>query len=348
MTDNKCMDGMGSRINVVLVVRDTNGTYARHAAVVMASVFANTSRRIRIHIIHDDTLSGENIEKLRLTADNFGQEIQFINAENILAGKNLAAGKLALGGHRGKLLKLLIPELIDVSKVIYLDCDIVVSLDLGELWDIDIGEKAVGAVNDVWYLDRCKEKHRSWRRGIMLKAMGIAEKTYFNSGVLVLDLDKIRMRYDLISEASIFYKKYRKITTLTDQDCFNYIFVRDTRIVDEKFNRIDFSDIDEQERSTFPCIWHMTGGKPWECYSRPGVDELYWHYMAMTPWGTDIADLIKAMVCGLQSNKYCHQHSSDCARRLKQQIADNIFRAHIWLMPHTFLALLLHRPKNKN
>lgn len=343
MTDNIATDGTDSKISVVLVVRDTNGTYAPHAAVVMASIFANTRSEICVYIIHDDTLTQENMSKLRQTADSFGQEVQFINAENILAERNFGAGKLAQGGHRGKLLKLLIPELIDAPKVIYLDCDIVVNLDLSELWAAPMGGKSIGAVNDVWSLERCAGKHRSWRRSMVWKAMSIDESSYFNSGVLVMDLDKIRARYDLTGEAAAFYKRYGKITTLTDQDFFNHIFARDTRILDEKFNRIDFSDIDEQNRGTLPCVWHMASDKPWESYTRPGIDELYWLYLTRTPWGAGKKDLIGMMLEGLASSQYAHPHSKDCVKRLKRQIADNIFRAHIWIIPRLYFILLANK-----
>lgn len=335
--------GIDSRISVALVLRDQSGTYTQHAAVVMVSIFANTQRDICVYIIHDNTLTHEKMSKLRQIADSFGQTLQFINAEKTLLEKNLNTGKLALGGNRGKLLKLLIPELIDAPKVIYLDCDIVVKLDLSELWAVDIGGMAIGATNEVWSLERRWDQKYPWRWGMMLKAMGIARSTYFNSGVLVMNLDKIRNSYDFIKEASDFYRKYRKIATFADQDCLNYIFARDTLIIDEKFNRIDFSDIDELERGTFPCVWHMTGEKPWETYTRPGVDELYWHYLAQTPWGADMVSTLCAGLKGLQSSEFYHRHSSDCVKKLKKQIRSNLLKTFKWREPYLLFAILMRR-----
>ena len=47
-------------IHIALAFCDPKGTYARHAAVTMASIFANTKRNVCVYIIHDDTLSKEN------------------------------------------------------------------------------------------------------------------------------------------------------------------------------------------------------------------------------------------------------------------------------------------------
>lgn len=341
-------ENQDSRINVVLVVRDADGTYARHAAVVMASIFANTESRVRVYIVHDDTLSAANAEKLQGTADGFGQELRLINAEEAISGKSLDTGNLALGGQRGKLFKLLIPELLDVSKVIYLDCDIVVNLDLLELWTADIGDKSIGAANDVWLLGGGREECRSWRRDFMLKVMGIVEKNYFNSGVLVMDLDKIRSRCDLMEKAAEFYKKFKKCTTFTDQDCLNYVFTRDVSIIDEKFNRLAFARVDKNDQSTLRCIMHMAGEKPWDAYTRPGIDEFYWHYLALTPWCAEGDGLISAILMGWQSSGLQHRHSSDCVRRLKKQLADNIFQAHVWKAAHLLIAFLRYGTRDKH
>ncbi|MBQ8692167.1 MAG: hypothetical protein IJ520_03390, partial [Synergistaceae bacterium] len=40
----------------------------------------------------------------------------------------------------GALYRLFMPEVLSgLDKVIYLDCDIVVNMDIAELWDIDLG-----------------------------------------------------------------------------------------------------------------------------------------------------------------------------------------------------------------
>lgn len=68
-------------IHIVLCIYDPKGTYARHAAVVMASIFMNTHSLINIHIIHDCTLTDENRMRLQKTANNFRQYIDFVNIQ---------------------------------------------------------------------------------------------------------------------------------------------------------------------------------------------------------------------------------------------------------------------------
>lgn len=340
VAENIKMERAESRINVALAFSDPPGTYARHAAAVMASIFANTQSDVRVYIIHDDTLIKDNISKLQQTAEFFGQAIEFINVEKMFEEEVLDLSRLTNVGARGTLFRLLIPQLIDCPKIIYLDCDVIVNMDLREMWETDIGDNAAGVVRDVWSIDYLKGKDVSWRYALAWKAMGVEKDKYFNAGVLLMNLDKIRACYDFINDVAAFNSRYKKAVTLADQDCLNHIFAGDVYFMDVKFNRIREEDIED---GGLVSIWHMAGAKPWECYTRPGVDELYWHYLAMTPYVTDKEDLVSVMLKSLLSSAYIHRHSADCIKKLKKQLADNIFRAHIWTVPYLYLILLTNR-----
>lgn len=341
--DSREPERAGVSIDVALAFCDPRGTYSRHVAVVMASIFANTRSSVCVHILHDDTLTQENLSKLRQTADFFGQAVKFINVGEIFDTGTMDVSKLSADGARGTLFRLLIPQVLDCSKIIYLDCDVVVNIDLLDMWEADMGGCSVGAVRDIWSIDYLKGKKIHWRQALAQKVMGVKKGEYFNAGVLLMDLDKIRKSHDFIAEVAAFYKKYKKAISWADQDCLNHIFAGDTRLMSERFNCIRPKDLDDSHNLS--AIWHMAGLKPWEAYTRPGVDELYWHYLAMTPWCASTDDLIKVMLKGLQSHKYWHRHSSDCVKRLKKQLSENIFRMRLWVLPYLLVALALHRPK---
>lgn len=329
-----------SMVHAVLAFCDPKGAYARHAAVVMASIFANTQTPVCVHIIHDETLTGGNMAKLSSVADSFKQSVHFLNVSNMLDENVIDVSKLTIDGARGTLFRLLIPELLDIPKVIYLDCDIIVNLDLSELWKIDIGDHALGAALDVWPLDHLRGEKIPWRLTLAWKALGVNKREYFNAGVLLMNLDKIRAQYDFLGEVGAFYKKYKKMITLADQDCLNHIFAGDVFFVDEKFNRINKPDVSHEE--TAASIWHMAGGaKPWNLYTRPEIDELYWFYLTMTPYAAETKELISMILKDFSSAAYSHHHSSDCVKRLKKQLFDNIYNAHIRTVPHILMAMLL-------
>lgn len=327
-------------IHIALAFCDPKGGYSRHAAVTMASIFANTKESVCVHIIHDETLTEENRNKLATTAGDFGQSADFINAGSMIEGKNIDVSRLTADGARGTLYRLLLPEIVGADKIIYLDCDIAVNMDIAELWDVPLENFAVAAARDVWSLDYIKGAPVPWRLGLVWDVLGVSRDGYFNAGVLLMNLKKLREEYDFLKAVEDFYAKYKKCITLADQDCLNYIFAKDKLLIDEKFNRIDAGGVGEEDLRG--SIWHMAGGaaKPWVACTRPYVDDLYWRYLRLTPYCRSEDELIRLMLSGLSSPAFTHIHSADCVKRLKKQLADNLFRAHIWTLPYIIAAKL--------
>lgn len=327
-------------IHVALAFCDPKGTYCRHAAVTVVSIFANTNSRVCVHIVHDCTLTAGNMEKLKRIADAYGQEIDFINVENVFDEKRLDVSRLTIDGARGTLFRLLLPDITSQDKIIYLDCDIVVNMDIAELWNIPLDGRAVAAVRDVWSLDYLKGKPLPWRLDKAWQLLGVKRGEYFNAGVLLLNLKKLRENYHFLEAVSDFYAQYKKCITLADQDCLNYIFADDKILIDERFNHINAEGAaDDNLKGS---IWHMAGGaaKPWVLCTRPYVDDLYWRYLRMTPYCRDENELIRIMLHDMSTSSYAHLHSSDCVKRVKKQIADNIFRGHIWTLPYIWFKQL--------
>ena len=71
----------------------------------------------------------------------------------------------------------------DVSKVIYLDADLLIQRDIFELWEQDMQGKIVLAVQDS-YIQKLPAR--------CLPAQAEVERPYFNSGVMVIDLEAWR------------------------------------------------------------------------------------------------------------------------------------------------------------
>jgi len=323
-------------VHIVLTLCDPNGTYSRHVAVTMASIITNTKDSIVFYILHDDSLTEYNRNMLKKMSVPARVQISFIDVEGMYKAAALKISKRNINISRAMYYRLFIQDVINCPKIIYLDCDIVVELDIAELWKIDIGNAAVAAVRDVETYNFIKTGKMSWRSKMIYKIMGIDVSKYFNGGVLIMNLDKIRTNYSFANEVIRFYSKYGNITTYGNQDCLNYVFANDCELLDEKYNNMRDTGASINHNN----IWHMAGDvKPWNVYTRLGVDDLYWRYLLETPYISDVNSLIHAMLIDLSSLKYTHLHSEDCMRRLKKQLADNIFRGHIFTVPRILFLL---------
>lgn len=84
--------------------------------------------------------------------------------------------------------RLLLGELLQVDKCLYLDSDIIVNEDLQELYEVELGSEYIAGVRDLW-IDLMDESAKEQRR---IKVNLPSMEQYINAGVLLFNLRKIR------------------------------------------------------------------------------------------------------------------------------------------------------------
>ncbi|MBJ7534580.1 hypothetical protein JDN40_10735 [Rhodomicrobium vannielii ATCC 17100] len=187
----------------------------------------------------------------------------------------------------------------DFKRVIYIDADTVTNRDLCNLLDLPLDGCCLAAVRD---FGMAAAYYQNSNVHIDGRVVGINEyitshlglshiDNYFNSGVLVLDIERIRilgLMDQLISEIG------KKPYWLVDQDILNIVFEGKVRFIDSRWNfLIDNNGIyhllppelyaSYLESSLAPNVVHFVGSaKPW---LNPKVDQAYhyWRYAAKTP-----------------------------------------------------------------
>ena len=266
-------------IHVVLAVYDPSGTYSQHAGVVMTSIFENTKSKVTVHILHDDTLTEENKQKFIRTAEKYSQGLNLVNVSEYAESLSKQVKKAAEHWTIGTLYRLFIPEILpELEKVIYLDCDVIVNLDISELWNVDIEHKSLGAV-----LDEVPEILKAYSaRNLQLRLIRADKKTYVNAGVLVMNLHKIRSCSNFSETILEYMTRYAHLLMCPDQDAFNLIFSGDIKILDTKFN------VYKLNQNLSGCIIHMWAEKPWRIFSGAEHERLYWKYYLLSAWGDNI------------------------------------------------------------
>lgn len=277
-------------IHIALSLYDKSGDYSRHVGVTLVSIFENTSSKIQVHLLHDDTLSKENKEKFEELVRNYKQHIKFYYVD-IPTSINQYEAIEHLS--KGTLFRCYICEILsDLNKVIYLDSDVIVALDIKNLWLEQLNKSCLCAVID----------GESYRMGMRLnnfyKKLPIKSNQYFNAGVLVMNLEKIR-NVCCLSQACLEFLDKNFDAPALDQDALNYLFQNDCVFIDAKYNLIANQyykgRFQEDCSRNKKCIWHFAGFiKPWEICEYP-VSSLYWEYLHKTPWGEKTEDIIRYM-----------------------------------------------------
>jgi lipopolysaccharide biosynthesis glycosyltransferase len=188
--------------------------------------------------------------------------------------------------------RVCIPEILhDREKVIYLDSDIIVEGDLGELWDQPLENHWLGAV----YLDNNFIKDTQLKK---FKAkLGLEyNKRYFYSGLMLMNLVAMRNERVLYKVLDFLHKNPNKKLTCPEQDILNLIVDRSNIFeLAPKYNFTPFSPL-AKKTAKFgkPVCVHFSVYKPWDLpqfvvkllkktYTFKLL-YLYYIYAQFTPW----------------------------------------------------------------
>lgn len=153
--------------------------------------------------------------------------------------------------------KLVIPNLVNVDKVLYLDLDLVIDVDVSKLWDLDMRDFIIAA-NPERRLNEALE----WG---FFKNFGFeGNDRYFNAGVMLMNLGKWR-EFNYTKKTIEFAKRHSDLLLTADQTVLNYFFYNNYLKLEDCFNRrIGNSKYNGDIGS---CIYHFYGRpKMWDLF----------------------------------------------------------------------------------
>jgi lipopolysaccharide biosynthesis glycosyltransferase len=213
-----------------------NASYALALATMLASLTSNLgqSRIAHVYILQRDI----NDDLKKKIGDS-------INSERIkLCWINIDDGRLASLKNTIRRFdtvslesyyRLLLPEMLppNLDKVIYLDCDLVVTRDLGELWDLDVEGTYLLASPELLPTSRFVSSSNGIRlyRGLRLPD----DLKFFNSGVMVINLRHWRDNY-LFLRALIYILEAGQDLRWHDQEALNAVLAGEWRELDPTWN----------------------------------------------------------------------------------------------------------------
>ena len=269
-------------IHVCFGLHDADGKYSKFVGASMASIFENTSAPVTVHILHDATLTNDNRDKFSYLAGRYGQRVNFHNVEELCPDeinflRNTLADKINLRFSIGAFYRLLIKEILQrrgVNRAIYLDADIIVNLDIAELWRQNLRKFPLAAVSeiDATFDEMMKEKY-------LLDSGLVKTENYFCSGVILFNLNALdeKFFYD-----GVQFLVDNPACESPDQDILNAFFSENYLKLEQKFDSFVLAEL----RKNFPAankIYHYAGRGIGLDYKNP-YDNLWLENFALTPW----------------------------------------------------------------
>ena len=283
-------------IEVLYALTDKKGTYSKFAGTSICSLLENTKEKVHIHLFHDGSIQGRNKENFEQMVASYGQNIFFYNVRELLPEVWQEAERImakAVNDSRyteAALYRLLAPQILPrrVERLIYLDADTLVHMDIKELWQEPIGSNGMSAVFEsdllITYGMRGKElREGSKKLQDHWKALGVNVEDGFNSGVLLMDLQLIRPMGNLLLGGLKTALNCDAESNFYDQNILLYYFAEHAHHLPWQYNILQHWERKFQKARDVRGIYHYMGRSL-------GMDEedirdtLYYDYFLKTPW----------------------------------------------------------------
>lgn len=197
------------RTNVLNIVMITDENYVCPTCVALRSIdlARNKKDAYKIYILTNN-VSSKSIERLR-SCSSAGFYVYPMPFDELLHDlKNVTQDRHVT---YAALLKFFLPDIFkSLDKILYLDSDVLILRDITDLWNTDISGVYAAVVKDVFSIT-----NRDY-----MNNLGIRHEFYFNSGVMLLNLAK--MRDDKIPEKLLKFRMTHD-QVFMDQDAFNAV-----------------------------------------------------------------------------------------------------------------------------
>lgn len=260
----------------------SDDNYAPYLKVAIYSLLCNRNRErsYDIIILHKRISREHQGEILGLADGKSGVSIRFVNV--VEADRELQSDVGCYYAVETNYRLLLFSKLFqNYRRMLYLDCDIIVTGDVGELFDVDLEGKSAAGVEDVGFRWLAYTK-----RAIFLDnkpynvlnyctdVLGMKDPGgYVNAGVLLFDLEKCRQK---VSFRDVVETLHSRNFFYNDQDVLNILLEGNIKQVDCKWNYMNniafYLECDRKEfrelyldlyREDYRIIHYISAKKPW-------------------------------------------------------------------------------------
>lgn len=241
-------------INVAICVDDN---YCQHISPMLYSIDKNTHEKVDVYLIYYKLKpeSLEHIVRLNEILTNVEVKIRKLKDYQYERLSLFKETKLPTEAY----FRLLLPELLpEVKRVLYLDVDMLILNDLKELYQTKLGNNVMGVVRDFPFTN----DKNSWAYFLL----GDAGERYFNSGMLLLNLEVMR-KNNIVEKFIKFISETSQYYFLGDQDAFNVFFFYDVKVLGNENNYIAENQSILEKTNFDVTIMHYCGfsnPKPWK------------------------------------------------------------------------------------
>ena len=266
-----------------------NDYYIPQTGISIISLCENNkeAKDIDIYFIGKD-VNPDNVSLLRSIAEGYGRHFFYIDFDSIAYDLNISA----IGRHIETIYaKVFFTRIEGVDKIIYLDSDTIIDGSLEPLWNDDLSDVYLGAVQTF---------------SKMKKQLGMAESTpFFNDGMAIVNVDYCR-KHNLTEKVLKVVAEYNGNPPTLSEGALNKVCQGHVKFISLRWNcmagilyfgrlnmkyltsRLDqYTKEDLEESCEHPVVIHYLTAfynRPWFQPCTHPYKERYYYYQAKSPW----------------------------------------------------------------
>ncbi|OKH55975.1 glycosyl transferase [Calothrix sp. HK-06] len=279
--------------NPIVIVGCADDNYSMPLATTMSSVIAHVSSQLQVVIcIIADKITQANKKKILKSLNKPNVIIEWLVPDEAKLTNAIISRHITIAAYYRILISELLPA--KYQKAIYLDSDVIVKTNIEKLWDTKIADNYVLAVQDM----DIDAAYVSSSKGLQnYQKLRIAPNCkYFNSGVLVINIEK--WRRDNLSQKIIDYiNNNQQYIRWHDQDAMNAVIAGRWGELDPRWNSqaVIHSYSSWKETSLTEEMYHnvinnsyivhfSSSAKPWKLGCKHPNRMLFFQYIDLTAW----------------------------------------------------------------
>ena len=272
---------MSEKIIPIFYACDDN--FVKYTVVSLYSMMENASDKYtyRVYVLHNGI--SEKMQQHVLDLENSNFKIEFKDVGEYL---HSIADRLPLRDYYSKTTyyRMFIAEMFpEYSKAIYIDSDTVVTGDISELFNTDIGDAYVGACHEQAMVQ--VDEYGTY----VEKVIGISRHNFFNAGMILINCD--RFRDSKVLDKFIQLLGVYNFAVTQDEDYLNLICKDHVFWLDQRWNTEVFGDIPYPIEQA--CILHyIMTNKPWH-YKDCRHGDIFWKYAEQTSVYDEILQVLE-------------------------------------------------------
>ena len=186
-----------------------------------------------------------------------------------------------------------------MDKIIYLDSDIVVNLDIKEFWKVKLGDAPLAVIPEMQSYVPTNPLHYLCRKNL------VKAEDFFNAGILLMNLKRLRNEEENLKRGFKFNEEHPDCDG-NDQSILNYCFSTETVKLPLKFNvLVEYARMNNDFETTDRICHYITSsrGHGFGLDTNDPFNRLWLKYFMKTPWFDE--DSIGRLYKGFTQN-YCN------------------------------------------